>query len=106
MVDVPLPAVIGELAVTVDWAADTTPALSAIVRDVAGPSGGALKLSVRSPAVPLIDRLVKVATPPLFVIAVNAWNMKWNIYHALVLEQFGPEMQKRFYDETAHPERV
>src|SRR5436189_67093 len=43
MVDVPLPAVIGELAVTVDWAADTAPALSAIVRDVAGPSGGALK---------------------------------------------------------------
>jgi len=72
MVDVPLPAVIGELAVTVDWAADTAPALSAIVRDVAGPSGGALKLSVRSPAVPLIDRLVKVATPPLFVIAVIA----------------------------------
>src|SRR6266513_1442358 len=31
MVDVPLPAVIGELAVTVDWAADTAPALSAIV---------------------------------------------------------------------------
>jgi hypothetical protein len=72
MVDVSLPAVIGELAVTVDWAADTAPALSAIVRDVAGPSGGALKLSVRSPAVPLIDRLVKVATPPLFVIAVIA----------------------------------
>jgi len=72
MVDVPLPAVIGELAVTVDWAADTAPALSAIARDVAGPSGGALKLSVRSPAVPLIDRLVKVATPPLFVIAVIA----------------------------------
>ncbi len=72
MVDVPLPAVIGELAVTVDWAADTAPALSATVRDVAGPSGGALKLSVRSPAVPLIDRLVKVATPPLFVIAVIA----------------------------------
>src|SRR6266480_2186222 len=72
MVDVSLPAVIGELAVTVDWAADTAPALSAIVRDVAGPSPGALKLNVRSPAVPLIDRLVKVATPPLFVVAVGA----------------------------------
>src|SRR6266480_4105766 len=47
MVDVSLPAVIGELAVTVDWAADTAPALSAIVRDVAGPSPGALKLNVR-----------------------------------------------------------
>jgi hypothetical protein len=33
--------------------------------------------------------------------AVNAWNMKWNLYRALVLEQFGPEMQKRFYDEKA-----
>ena len=29
--------------------------------------------------------------------AVNAWNVKWNLYRALVLEQFGPEMQKRFY---------
>ena len=38
--------------------------------------------------------------------AVNAWNMKWNIYRALVLEQFGPEMQKRFYDETADTEGV
>jgi hypothetical protein len=33
--------------------------------------------------------------------AVNAWNAKWNLYRALVLEQFGPEMQKRFYDEKA-----
>jgi hypothetical protein len=32
--------------------------------------------------------------------SVNAWNAKWNLYRALVLEQFGPEMQKRFYDET------
>ena len=33
--------------------------------------------------------------------AVNAWNGKWNLYRALVLEQFGPEMQKRFYDVDA-----
>jgi hypothetical protein len=33
--------------------------------------------------------------------AVDAWNTKWNLYRALVLEQFGPEMQKRFYDEQA-----
>jgi len=72
MVEVPLPAVIGELAVTVDWAAEIAPALSAIVPDVAALSPVALKLSVRSPAVPLIDRLVKVATPPLFVVAVTA----------------------------------
>lgn len=38
--------------------------------------------------------------------AVNAWNMKWNLYRALVLEQFGPEMQKRFYDEQADAEGV
>ncbi|HJT80263.1 MAG TPA: hypothetical protein VJ719_03615 [Chthoniobacterales bacterium] len=33
--------------------------------------------------------------------AVNAWNTKWNLYRALVLEQFGPDMQKRFYDPDA-----
>ena len=33
--------------------------------------------------------------------AVNAWNTKWNLYRALVLEQFGPDMQKRFYDVDA-----
>jgi hypothetical protein len=70
IVEDPLPATIGELAVTVDWAAETAPALSAIVPDVAAVSPVALKLNVRSPTVPLIDRLVKVATPPLFVIAV------------------------------------
>jgi hypothetical protein len=36
--------------------------------------------------------------------AVNAWNIKWNLYRALVLEQFGPDMQKRFYDEKADDE--
>src|SRR5205823_14751494 len=36
--------------------------------------------------------------------AVNDWNVKWNLYRALVLEQFGPEMQKRFYDEKADSE--
>jgi hypothetical protein len=30
--------------------------------------------------------------------SVSAWNAKWNLYRALVLEQFGPEMQRRFYD--------
>src|ERR1700730_6919851 len=38
--------------------------------------------------------------------AVNTWNMKWNLYRALVLEQFGPELQKRFYDETADAEGI
>jgi hypothetical protein len=38
--------------------------------------------------------------------AVNAWNSKWNLYRALVLEQFGPQMQKRFYDEKGDSENV
>ena len=37
---------------------------------------------------------------------VNAWNTKWNLYRALVLEEFGPDMQKRFYDEQADAEGV
>jgi hypothetical protein len=41
-----------------------------------------------------------------YMIAVNAWNVKWNLYRALVLEQFGPEMQKRFYDEKADSEGI
>jgi len=38
--------------------------------------------------------------------AVKAWDVKWNLYRALVLEQFGPDMQKRFYDETTDNEKV
>jgi len=38
--------------------------------------------------------------------AVNTWNTKWNLYRALVLEQFGPAMQKRFYDEKADSDLV
>jgi len=37
---------------------------------------------------------------------VNAWNTKWNLYRALVLEEFGPDMQKRFYDEQGDAEGV
>lgn len=37
--------------------------------------------------------------------AVNSWNAKWNLYRALVLEQFGPEMQRKFYDEKADSEQ-
>jgi hypothetical protein len=39
-----------------------------------------------------------------YTTAVNAWNVKWNLSRALVLEQFGPEMQKRFYDDKADAE--
>lgn len=38
--------------------------------------------------------------------AVNAWNAKWNLYRALVLEQFGLEMQKRFYNQDADGSQV
>src|SRR3954470_5463739 len=38
--------------------------------------------------------------------SVNAWNAKWNLYRALVLEQFGPAMQKRFYDEEPDSRQV
>src|SRR2546423_2438563 len=38
--------------------------------------------------------------------AVSAWNAKWNLYRALVLEQFGPEMQRRFYDEKSDAEQT
>ena len=38
--------------------------------------------------------------------AVGTWNMKWNLYRALVLEEFGPDLQKRFYDETTDAEGV
>jgi hypothetical protein len=37
---------------------------------------------------------------------VNAWNTKWNLYRALVLEEFGPDMQKRFYDEQGDAKAV
>jgi hypothetical protein len=37
---------------------------------------------------------------------VNAWNVKWNLYRALVLEEFGPDMQKRFYDDQGDAEGV
>lgn len=38
--------------------------------------------------------------------AVAAWNVKWNLYRALILEEFGPDMQKRFYDEKGDSEGV
>jgi len=33
--------------------------------------------------------------------AVATWNLKWNLYRALILEELGPDLQKRFYDEAA-----
>jgi len=50
------------------WVA--APAVIVIVVEVAAVSPEALKLNVRSPAVPLIARFVYVATPLPFVIAV------------------------------------
>jgi len=33
--------------------------------------------------------------------SVASWNLKWNLYRALILEELGPDLQKRFYDEPA-----
>jgi hypothetical protein len=41
-----------------------------------------------------------------YMTSVDAWNAKWNLYRALVLEEFGPEMQSRFYDEKTDAEGV
>jgi hypothetical protein len=38
--------------------------------------------------------------------SVGTWNVKWNLYRALILEEFGPDMQKRFYDEKSDSEGV
>ncbi len=46
------------------------PAPTVIVPETAGVSPVALRLRVRPPAAPLIDRLVNVATPLAFVVAV------------------------------------
>src|SRR5947208_16510437 len=51
------------------WVA--APAVMVIAPDVAELSPVALKLRVRSPAVPVIDRSVKLATPLAFVVAVS-----------------------------------
>src|SRR5207302_894045 len=48
-----------------------TPAPTVMVPETAGARPVALKLRVRSPAVPLSERLVKVATPLPFVAAVS-----------------------------------
>src|SRR5207248_6501417 len=51
------------------WVA--APAVMVIVPDVAELSPVALKLRVRSPAAPVIDRFVKLAAPFAFVVAVS-----------------------------------
>ena len=55
--------------VSVSWVA--APAVIVTVFDSTPVSPAALKLNVRSPAVPLIARLVKAATPLPFVVAVS-----------------------------------
>ena len=65
----PLCAVFEGWVVMPSWVA--TPAVMEIVVDVAAASPEALKLRVRSPTVPVIDRSVKLATPLAFVVAVS-----------------------------------
>ena len=66
MVDVPLPATIGDVAVTVDWAADTAPAVPVAV-NVTGfpliPLPAALAVSLFGPAVVESVQLPTVAIP-------------------------------------------
>jgi hypothetical protein len=65
----PLDAVAEGWVVTVNW--DAAPAVTVTVVEVAPVSPVAAKLSVRSPAVPLIAKFVKLATPVPSVVAVT-----------------------------------
>src|SRR5438093_1047215 len=61
MVDVPLPATIGEVAATVDCAADTVPALTTTVAVCVIPTALIVADTVFDPAA--VDESVPVATP-------------------------------------------
>src|SRR5438477_392173 len=65
----PLWALLDGWVVMLTWVA--APAVMVIVPDVAELSPVALKLRVRSPAAPVIDRFVKLAAPFAFVVAVS-----------------------------------
>src|SRR5882724_9955454 len=65
----PLWAVLDGSVVSVSWLA--APAVIVTVVEVAFVSPVAVKLKVRSPAVPVIERLVKLAVPPEVVVAVS-----------------------------------
>src|SRR6266480_3152548 len=58
MVDVPLPAAIGDVAVSVDWAAETAPAVTTIVGETVFDSA-------------TVDDSVPVATPLAFVVPIG-----------------------------------
>ncbi len=61
IVELPLPAVIGEVAVTVDWAADTAPALTATVVVWVTPTVLIVAETVFDPAA--VELRAPVATP-------------------------------------------
>jgi len=61
MVDVPLPAAIGDVAVTVDWPAETAPGFTTIVAVAVTPTPPIVADTTFDPAV--VDERVPVATP-------------------------------------------
>src|SRR5213596_386024 len=61
MVDVPLPAAIGDVAVTVDWPAETAPGFTTIVAVAVTPTPPIVADMTFDPAV--VDERVPVATP-------------------------------------------
>src|ERR1043166_9053968 len=65
----PLWALLDGCVVMLSWLA--APAAMLMVAEVAGVSPVAEKVNVRSPAAPVIDRFVKLATPLAFVVAVS-----------------------------------
>jgi hypothetical protein len=69
IVDVPLPAVIGEVAVTVDWAAETAPAVTTTVAVCVIATVLIVADTVFDPAA--VDDSVPVATPLASVVAVG-----------------------------------
>src|SRR5438094_4707620 len=69
MVDVPLPAAIGDVAVTVDWPAETAPGFTTIVAVAVTPTPPIVADTTFDPAV--VDERVPVATPFASVVAVG-----------------------------------
>ncbi len=69
IVDVPLPAVIGEVPVTVDWLADTVPAFTTTVAVWVTPIPSIVADTVLASA--CVDANVPVATPLAFVVVAG-----------------------------------
>src|SRR5207247_234059 len=69
MVEVPVPAAIGEVALTVDWPAETGPAFTTTVADCVTPTPSIVAEIVLDSA--SVDASVPVATPLAFVVVAG-----------------------------------